>query len=69
MARTRLVDNEQPKSERLLSTKLVLSEELPSVEEALKKLAEAMEALETPGLGNIEVTHLRSLIQATFMQH
>ena len=44
MARTRLVDNEQPKSERSLSTNLVLPEELPSLEEALKRLAGTLKA-------------------------
>ena len=39
------------------------TKELPSVEEALKKLAAAMEALGTPGLSKTEVTRLRSLAQ------
>ena len=41
-----------------------MSEELPSVEEALKILAAAMKALETPGLSKTEVMRLRSVIQA-----
>jgi hypothetical protein len=39
-------------------------EELPSVEEALKILAAALKALETPGLSKTEVMRLRSVIQA-----
>ena len=65
MARMGLVDDNQPKSERSLSTKLVLSAELPSLDEALKKLAAAMKALETPDLSKTEVLRLRSIIQAT----
>ena len=38
---------------------------MPSIEEALKKLAAAMKALETPGLSKTEIMRLRSLIQAT----
>jgi hypothetical protein len=47
------------------TSELILPEELPSVEEALKKLAAAMNALETPGLSKTEIMRLRSLIQAT----
>ncbi len=46
------------------SSGLKLPAELPSVEEALKKLVAAMNALETPDLSNTEVLRLRSLIQA-----
>ena len=46
------------------STSLVLPEELPSVEEALKKLVAAMNALETPDLSKTEILRLRSIIQA-----
>ena len=42
-----------------------MPEELISIEDALKKLVAAMNALETPGLSKTEVTRLRSLIQAT----
>ena len=49
MARMGLVDDNQPKSKRLLSTKLTLPEELPSVEEALKMLAGALKAACKPG--------------------
>jgi hypothetical protein len=52
------------KSERTTTTELILPEDLPSVEEALKILAAAMEALKTPGLSKTEVMRLRSLIQA-----
>jgi len=53
------------KQERTTTTELVLPKDLPSVEEALKTLAAAMKALETPGLSKTEVMRLRSLIQAT----
>jgi endonuclease III-like uncharacterized protein len=42
---------------------LKLPEESPSDEEALKKLAAAMNALETPYLSKTEVLRLRSIIQ------
>ena len=42
---------------------LKLPEELPSVEEMLKKLAAAINTLETPGLSKAEVTRLRNLLQ------
>ena len=41
------------------------SKELPSVEETLKILVAAMNALETPDLSKTEVLRLRSIIQAT----
>ena len=43
---------------------LIMPEELPSVEEALKILVAAMNALETPDLSKTEVLWLRSIIQA-----
>lgn len=43
---------------------LVLPPELPSVEEVLKVLVAAMEALKNPGLDKTEILRLRSLIQA-----
>jgi hypothetical protein len=46
------------------SSELVLPQELPSVEEALKKLSAALNALETPGLEKSEVMRLRAIIQA-----
>jgi hypothetical protein len=45
------------------TSELILPEELPSVEDALKKLAAAMKALETPGLSKNEVMRLRSISQ------
>jgi len=47
------------------STELIVPEDLPSVEEALLKLAAAMKALEKPGLSKTEIMRLRALIQAT----
>jgi DNA-binding Lrp family transcriptional regulator len=46
------------------SSELVLPQELPSVEETLKKLSAALNALETPGLEKSEVMRLRAIIQA-----
>ncbi len=46
------------------TSKWVLPEELPSVEEALKILAAAMDALRQPGLDKTEILRLRSVIQA-----
>lgn len=65
MARMGLVDNNQPKLRRSLSTKLSpsLSEVLPSVEAALKKIDAALVLLETPGLDQAETLRLRSIIQ------
>ena len=45
------------------TSELILPEELPSVEDALKKLAAAMKALETPGLSKNEIMRLRSISQ------
>ena len=42
-----------------------LPEELPSVEEALKDLVAAMNALKTPGLSKTEIRRLRCLIQTS----
>ena len=42
-----------------------MPEELPSVEEALKKLVAVMNALEIPDLSKTEILRLRSIIQAT----
>ena len=46
------------------TTELEMPGELPSVEEALKLLVAAMEALQKPGLSRAEVSRLRSIIQA-----
>ena len=42
-----------------------MPEELPSVEEALKDLVAAMNALKTPGLSKTEIMRLRTLIQTS----
>jgi hypothetical protein len=47
---------------RRLSSSFQLPAELPSVEEALKKLAAALKELEQPGLDQAEVLRLRSII-------
>jgi len=47
---------------RRLSSSFQLPKELPSVEEALKKLAAALKELEQPGLAQSEVLRLRSII-------
>ncbi len=44
------------------ATNLELPEELPSIEEQLKKLAAALKALETPNLDNPDVQRLRGII-------
>jgi hypothetical protein len=46
------------------STELIMPKELPSVEEALKILAAAINALQTPNLSKVEIARLRSIIQA-----
>ena len=46
----------------VFSSSLKLPEELPSVEESLKKLSAALTALETPGLDQSEVLRLRGII-------
>ena len=48
--------------QRRLSSSFQLPEELPSVEESLKKLSAALKALETPGLDQAETLRLRSII-------
>lgn len=53
------------KNTSCFSSELVLPEELPSVEEALKDLAAAMNALKTPGLSKTEVMRLRCLIRTS----
>jgi hypothetical protein len=45
------------------TAELVMPEELISVEESLKKLVAAMNALEEPGLSKTEILRLRTLIQ------
>jgi hypothetical protein len=46
------------------STELIIPKELPSIEEALKLLAAAINALQTPNLSKAEIARLRSIIQA-----
>ena len=56
-------------SEGSTSSELILPEDLPSVEEALLKLAAAMKALENPKLTKTDVMRLKTLIQtSTFYQ-
>lgn len=45
-----------------ISAKLTLPKELPSVEEKLKTLSAALEALEKPGLDRTEIMRLRIII-------
>ena len=47
------------------SSELILPEDLPSIEEALLKLAAAMKALENPKLTKTDVMRLRTLIQTS----
>jgi IS30 family transposase len=47
------------------SSELILPEDLPSIEEALLKLAVAMKALENPKLTKTDVMRLRTLIQTS----
>lgn len=52
------------------TSELITPEELPSVEEALKELVAAMNALKTPGLSKTEIMRLRTLIQTSSLyQH
>ena len=52
------------------ASELIMPEELPSVEEALKELAAAMNALKTPGLSKTEIMRLRTLVQTSSLyQH
>ncbi len=58
-----LKEQQQPKNSNCCcSTQLELPEELPSIEETLKTLAAALEALKTPGLDKAEVLRLRGII-------
>ena len=47
------------------NSELILPEDLPSIEEALLKLAAAMKALENPKLTKTDVMRLRTLIQTS----
>jgi len=47
------------------SSELILPEDLPSIEEALLKLAAAMKALENPKLTKTDIMRLRTLIQTS----
>jgi len=47
------------------TSELIMPEELPSVEEALKELVAAMNALKAPGLSKTEIMRLRTLIQTS----
>ncbi|MCW4005280.1 MAG: hypothetical protein NWF04_01580 [Candidatus Bathyarchaeota archaeon] len=56
-------EQQQPKnSPCCCSTQLEIPKELPSIEETLKMLAAALEALKTPGLDRIEILRLRGII-------
>jgi ribosomal protein S12 methylthiotransferase accessory factor YcaO len=55
-------EEEDKAHSRRLSSSFQLPAELPSVEEALKKLAAALKELEQPGLDQAEVLRLRSII-------
>jgi hypothetical protein len=57
-----LKEQQQPKNSNCCSTQLELPEELPSIEETLKMLAAALEALKTPRLDKAEVLRLRGII-------
>ena len=57
-----LKEQQQRKNLCCCSSKLVLPEELPSVEMTLKTLAAALKGLETPGLDKCEVLRLRGII-------
>lgn len=57
-----LKEQQQSKNLCCCSSKLVLPEELPSVEMTLKTLAAALKGLETPGLDKCEVLRLRGII-------
>ena len=73
IARMHLVDDNHLKSQRLSSSKVLsstqklTSEELPSVEEALQKINNALDLLESPGLDQAETLRLRSIIQGRKM--
>ncbi len=56
-------EQQQPKNSNCCcSTQLELPKDLPSIEETLKTLAAALEALKTPGLDKAEVLRLRGII-------
>jgi hypothetical protein len=55
-------DDDLEESTSSSSSTLELPEELPSVEEALKTLAAALEALKVSGLGRNEILRLKSVI-------
>ena len=58
-----LKEQQQPKNSNCCcSTELTLPQDLPSIEETLKILAAALEALKTPGLDKAEVLRLRGII-------
>lgn len=58
------------KSAGTTTSELIMPEELPSIEEALKQLVGAMNALKTPGLSKTEIMRLRALIQTcSLYQH
>ena len=58
-----LKEQQQPKNSNCCcSTTLDIPKELPSIEETLKILAAALEALKTPGLDRIEIFRLRGII-------
>ena len=45
-----------------IKAKLILPKELPSIEEALKKLSAALDAMETPGLDQTEMARLHKIV-------
>ncbi len=57
-----LKEEEDRKKQSSSSTTLKLPSELPSVEDTLKDLCAAVEALKTPGLDKTEVLRLRGII-------
>ena len=59
----RLVVVAQPESRRTTTTELILSSELPTVEDELKVSSAAVKALEQPELDQSETLRLRSIIQ------
>ena len=65
MIKLGLVEEKKTENNAFLSSTLVLPKDLPSVEEALLKVAAAMKALEKPGLSKTEIMRLRTLIQTS----
>jgi IS30 family transposase len=58
------------KSSGTTTSELIMPEELPSIEEALKQLVAAMNALKTPWFSKTEIMRLRALIQTcSLYQH